>query len=64
MPGNARQLQTRVGAGDRGGIMRGRTMYGESVSWTPICDNGEPIGPMEKGSTSKSAFSFWRISKG
>ena len=27
------------------------TTYGESVSCTPICDIGEPIGPMLNGST-------------
>src|SRR3954471_10231452 len=27
------------------------TAYGESVSCTPICDIGEPIGPMLYGST-------------
>ena len=43
------------------------------MSWTPICDIGEPIGPMENGSTYivrprmqplKSALSLRRISKG
>ena len=43
------------------------------MSCTPICDIGEPIGPMLKGSTymvrprmqpSKSPFSLRRISKG
>ena len=27
------------------------TTYGESVSCTPICDIGDPTGPMLKGST-------------
>jgi hypothetical protein len=27
------------------------TAYGESVSWTPIRDIGEPTGPMLKGRT-------------
>ena len=27
------------------------TTYGESVSSTPICDMGEPIGPMLNGNT-------------
>ncbi len=27
------------------------TTYGESVSCTPICDMGEPTGPMLNGST-------------
>ena len=49
------------------------TTYGESVNSTPICDIGEPIGPMEKGRTyivrpfmqpSKRPFSVRRISKG
>ena len=49
------------------------TTYGESVSCTPICDIGEPTGPMLKGSTYivrprmeplKRPFSFRRISKG
>ena len=49
------------------------TTYGESVSCTPICDIGEPIGPMLNGSTYivrprmeplNSSFSFRRISNG
>ena len=49
------------------------TTYGESVSWTPICDRGESIGPMLKASTYmvrprmeplKSPLSFLRISNG
>ena len=49
------------------------TAYAESVSCTPICDMGEPIGPMEKGSTYmvrpriqplKSPLSLRRISNG
>ena len=49
------------------------TTYGESVSCTPICDMGESIGPMLKGSTymvrprmqpSKRPFSLRRISNG
>src|SRR3954466_7671439 len=49
------------------------TAYGESVSCTPICDIGEPIGPMLNGSTymvrprmhpRNSDFSLRRISKG
>ena len=49
------------------------TTYGESVSCTPICDMGDPIGPMLNGSTymvrprmqpSNSAFSLWRMAKG
>ena len=49
------------------------TTYGESVSCTPICDIGEPIGPMLNGSTYivrpcmqplNSSFSFLRISNG
>ena len=49
------------------------TTYGESVSCTPICDIGEPTGPMLNGSTYivrprmqplKSSFSFRRISNG
>jgi len=27
------------------------TTYGESVSCTPICDSGEPMGPMLNGKT-------------
>ena len=27
------------------------TTYGESVSWTPVCAIGEPIGPIENGIT-------------
>ena len=46
------------------------TTYGESVSCTPICDMGEPTGPMLNGRTyivrpriapSNSAFSLRRI---
>ena len=49
------------------------TTYGESVSCTPICDIGEPIGPMLNGSTyivrprmqpSNSPSSVLRISNG
>ena len=49
------------------------TTYGESVSWTPIWDIGDPTGPMLKGSTYivrprmqplNSSFSFRRISTG
>src|ERR1035441_4543592 len=49
------------------------TAYAESVSWTPICDMGEPMGPMENGITyivlppiepRKSSFSFLRMTKG
>ena len=49
------------------------TTYGESVSCTPICDIGEPTGPMLNGSTYivrprmqplKSSFSLRRISNG
>ncbi len=49
------------------------TTYGESVSCTPICDMGDPIGPMLNGSTYmvrprmhplNSPFSFLRISNG
>src|SRR5688572_29767074 len=49
------------------------TTYGESVSCTPICDMGEPMGPMLNGSTYmvrpamqplNRAFSVFRISKG
>src|SRR5256885_14706038 len=49
------------------------TTYGESVSWTPICDIGESIGPMQNGRTymvrprmqpSKRPFSFRRIENG
>ena len=49
------------------------TTYGESVSCTPICDIGEPTGPMLNGSTYmvrprmqplKGAFNFLRISNG
>ena len=49
------------------------TTYGESVSCTPICDIGEPTGPMLNGSTYivrprmqplNSSFSFRRISNG
>jgi hypothetical protein len=49
------------------------TTYGESVSCTPICDIGEPTGPMLKASTYivrprmqplKSLRSFSFISKG
>src|SRR4051812_34558734 len=49
------------------------TAYGESVNWTPICDIGEPIGPMLNGSTYmvrprmvplKRLFSRFRISNG
>jgi len=47
------------------------TTYGESVSCTPICDIGEPTGPMLKGRTYmvrpamqplKRSFNFLRIS--
>ncbi len=27
------------------------TTYGESVSWTPMCDLSEPSGPIENGTT-------------
>src|SRR6185437_6174609 len=46
------------------------TTYGESVNCTPICDIGEPTGPMQNGSTYmvrpcmqplNSAFSLRRI---
>ena len=49
------------------------TTYGESVSWTPICDMGEPMGPMLKGKTYmvrprmeqlKRLFNFLRMTKG
>src|ERR1700682_804353 len=49
------------------------TAYGESVNCTPICDIGDPTGPMLNGSTYivrpcidpwKSPFSFLRISYG
>src|SRR6476469_634082 len=49
------------------------TTYGESVNSTPICENGESIGPMLKGSTyivrprihpRNRDFSLRRISKG
>ena len=49
------------------------TTYGESVSWTPICAIGEPIGPMLNGSTymvrprilpANRPRSFLRISNG
>src|SRR5258708_2562505 len=49
------------------------TAYAESVSCTPICDIGEPIGPIEYGSTyivrpcmlpRNSCFSFFRITYG
>ncbi len=49
------------------------TTYGESVNCTPICDIGEPTGPMLNGSTYivrpcmqplKSAFNFLRILNG
>ena len=49
------------------------TAYAESVSCTPICDMGEPTGPIEKGRTYivrprieplKRAFSFLRMTKG
>src|SRR5215204_1511427 len=49
------------------------TTYGESVSCTPICDMGDPMGPMLNGSTYivrpamqplKSPFNVFRISKG
>src|SRR3954468_7591211 len=47
--------------------------YAESVSWTPISASGEPIGPIENGTTyivrpriapSNSSFSSARISSG
>src|SRR3569832_1185042 len=49
------------------------TTYGESVISTPICDIGDPIGPMLNGSTyivrprmqpSNNPFSFRRIEYG
>src|SRR6478609_371855 len=49
------------------------TAYGESVSCTPICDIGDPTGPILKASTyivrpcmhpSKRRFSVLRISNG
>ena len=49
------------------------TTYGESVSCTPICDIGDPTGPMLYGSTymvrpriqpSNRPLSFFRISNG
>ena len=49
------------------------TTYGESVSCTPICDMGDPIGPMLNASTYmvrprmhplNSRFSVLRISNG
>ena len=49
------------------------TTYGESVSWTPICDMGDPTTPMLYASTYivrpaiaplKRSFSLRRISYG
>src|SRR5215204_3535314 len=49
------------------------TTYGESVSCTPICDIGDSIGPMLKGSTYmvrpcmqplNKAFNFFRMVNG
>ena len=49
------------------------TTYGESVSWTPICATGAPIGPIENGTMYivrprieplKSSVSSARISSG
>src|SRR5271169_2777915 len=49
------------------------TTYAESVSWTPICDIGDPTGPMLNGSTYivrprmqplNRRFSFLRIANG
>jgi hypothetical protein len=49
------------------------TTYGESESSTPICDNGDPIGPIENGITyivrprmqpAKSPCKVSRISRG
>src|SRR5438270_7185904 len=66
-------ISANTGAPIRAMIRMFTTTYAESVSWTPICDIGLSIGPIEKGSTYivrpfidplKRLFSFFRITNG
>src|SRR5271169_4286240 len=66
-------ISANTGAPTRAMIRMFTTTYGESVSSTPICDIGDPTGPMLNGSTYmvrprmqplNSRFNVLRISNG
>src|SRR5215469_2005737 len=66
-------ISAKTGAPIRAMMRMFTTTYGESVNCTPICDIGEPTGPMLNGSTNivrpaieplNKSFSFAFISYG